>query len=828
MHRSLNVRAALMCAIVALSAAQPAPAAEENCVVASRACVEAGGTRWIDGVPVTRDCWSWRETYACLQPEDAALNGCATLSADAAVSGPGGCEMKEKTCSQKMTDADGNETCLVWKQTWACDAKIELPAVNAEWTHSTTEVEETIDETQCGALHERDECVRGEVKCTEKGCELVYYCGAKTASGCSALRAAGCTITREPECDADLDASCRLKAGEALCTGGVPEGVIEAQDAEITGETTVNVGSPAPDAAACTELSEKLSSDGMACTQISQTCVDKDPMIRVINGVTYRASCWGYERLYRCERVQPSSTCSGLQASPGCREVSRTCEQEGESGCEKERVVYDCGRVESVSPGEAELVESVDVITGLVEVDACAELDSSEVCRKTEEVCVEPGGTKIVDGVPVTKDCWARRLTYVCGSGAGEAAVDDGCRALEERSDCRLEDETCLGRDEAGACTMLSKTFVCGGGSQEVTAGRICDGELCLAGVCEPAQPETSEDFVEGMAILEILREAGVYGDVAGDRLFAGAESGCSVKLMGFSCCRSDVEGAAGTMSNSALSIGLSVGADAGFELVKWLGSPYVYDILSDFEATQGVLQALYGAAGSGVYSPSLSYYGVTVGANSAGSLTLEFSPAGFIAAVALEMAAEYFSCTDADRLHALRKSRGLCHYVGSYCDKTSGAGCLEKKESWVCFNSRIARTVQEQGRKQLGIGWGTPREPIARGFTLEEFEQLDFSKMDLSAVIAEVAQQAAQSGALSGKKPDVEAVSARARERVKAAADSDQYVAVDSVTGKCFVGEAGAGVSCTAVRALLAPYARASESGDSRVLRGRPRGSAL
>ena len=321
------------------------------------------------------------------------------------------------------------------------------------------------------------------------------------------------------------------------------------------------------------------------------------------------------------------------------------------------------------------MIESSDEIIGIVEVDTCSDLESDSVCRKTSEVCTQPGGTKIVNGVPVTKDCWATAITYTCGSGSGEAVTDDGCEGLERREDCKLTESQCLGRDEFGNCTMLTKTFVCGGGTQEIVTGKDCDGELCIAGICEPAKPETSEDFLEGIAVWEILRQAGIYGEVEGDMIFKGTDSGCTVKMMGFSCCRNDVEGTAGSMSNSALSIGLEVGLDAGTELIKWLGSPYVYDILNSFESTQGVLQALYGSAGSGVYSPSFSYYGVSVGISSAGSLTLEFSPTAFLASIALEMAAEYFSCTDEDRMHALRKSRGLCHYVGSFCDKESGAG---------------------------------------------------------------------------------------------------------------------------------------------------------
>ena len=783
----------------------------ENCIVTSKVCVEEGETRLVDGIAVTRDCWSWRETYACLTPDTDSVNGCSTLQQDADTAGLGNCKLKTSECTEKVTGEDGSEVCLRTKETWACETKIELPASNAEWTHSVEETEQVVDDSACGALKDRADCTRGEVKCTEAGCELVFYCNAKNALGCTALTQGGCTITKDPVCDETLDPTCALKVGTAQCVDGIPEGVVKAGDASVDGSTTVNVGSPKPDTTTCTQMTGEMTDKGMSCTQVSQRCVDKDPPLRVINGIPYRASCWGYERVYRCERTEPASTCGGLEASEGCTEVSRTCVREDETGCLEDKVVYNCGKVETVDPDDAEFVEKVDTITGVVEVDTCSGLAGNETCRKTAEVCTAPGGTKIVNGVPVNKDCWASEITYTCGSGSGgEVSVDDGCGAIEAREDCRLTATQCLGTNEAGECTMLTKTFTCGGGTEEVVTGQVCDAELCIAGVCEPAESETSDDFVEGAAIMEIIREAGVYGDVTSDEIFRGNRSECSVKMMGFSCCRNDVEGTAGSMSNSALSIGVTIGLEAGGELIKWLGSPYVYDILSSFDSTQGILQALYGTAGSGVYSPSLSYYGVSVGISSTGSLTLQFSPAGFLAAVALEMAAEYFSCTDADRLHALRKSRGLCHYIGSYCEEESGFGCLEKRESWVCFNSSIALSITEQGRKQLGVGWGTPRTPYTKGFTLEQFQSLDFSQMDLSAVISEVAQEAAKNGTLSGLNLNTAAVTVRAQERVTEALEAgDQYTTVNSITGTCFMGESGEGIDCAAVQSVLAPYVR-------------------
>ena len=52
------------------------------------------------------------------------------------------------------------------------------------------------------------------------------------------------------------------------------------------------------------------------------------------------------------------------------------------------------------------------------------------------------------------------------------------------------------------------------------------------------------------------------------------------------------------------------------------------------------------------------------------------------------------------------------------------------------CFASKLARIINEQGRPQLGIGWGSPEAPDCRGLSPEEFQSIDFSQIDLSEYI--------------------------------------------------------------------------------------------
>jgi conjugal transfer mating pair stabilization protein TraN len=45
---------------------------------------------------------------------------------------------------------------------------------------------------------------------------------------------------------------------------------------------------------------------------------------------------------------------------------------------------------------------------------------------------------------------------------------------------------------------------------------------------------------------------------------------------------------------------------------------------------------------------------------------------------------------------------------------------------------------IQEQGRAQINKSWGDPKSPQCGGFTVEEFSQLDLSKMDFTEVYAD------------------------------------------------------------------------------------------
>ncbi len=101
------------------------------------------------------------------------------------------------------------------------------------------------------------------------------------------------------------------------------------------------------------------------------------------------------------------------------------------------------------------------------------------------------------------------------------------------------------------------------------------------------------------------------------------------------------------------------------------------------------------------------------------------------------------FLCSAEDRLVDEKDDAGLCAYVGSYCsDKVLGV-CVTKKQSYCCFSSKLTRILQEQGRAQLGLDFGTPKETTCEGLTVEQFQQLDLSLMDFTEVYEEFTEAA-------------------------------------------------------------------------------------
>lgn len=96
------------------------------------------------------------------------------------------------------------------------------------------------------------------------------------------------------------------------------------------------------------------------------------------------------------------------------------------------------------------------------------------------------------------------------------------------------------------------------------------------------------------------------------------------------------------------------------------------------------------------------------------------------------------FLCSTEEKMLDIKDRMGFCHKVGTYCSSSILGVCQSKKTAYCCFESKLSRILQEQGRPQLNKPWGKPKKEQCEGFTIDEFSRLDLSVMDFTEVYSE------------------------------------------------------------------------------------------
>jgi conjugal transfer mating pair stabilization protein TraN len=147
------------------------------------------------------------------------------------------------------------------------------------------------------------------------------------------------------------------------------------------------------------------------------------------------------------------------------------------------------------------------------------------------------------------------------------------------------------------------------------------------------------------------------------------------------------------------------------------------------------------GALGSGALgmTGSFTVWGAQFSVAADGIAFVGFDPYSLAISIAIYFIMQMMQCEDDEQALAMKRGQGLCHKVGSYCASKVLGACVTKKEGWCCFPSKLGRIVNEQGRAQIGKGWGDAEDPDCSGFTAEQLALLKFDEMDLSEFIADI-----------------------------------------------------------------------------------------
>lgn len=371
-------------------------------------------------------------------------------------------------------------------------------------------------------------------------------------------------------------------------------------------------------------------------------------------------------------------------------------------------------------------------------------------CKLLSKRCVDGPSTKQIGDYAVARECWQWEKQYECESSAS----DNACAELRAQG-CYEMASACV-PDAAGQCRLIEKRYRCETGGAAVAKATACTVQsFCTDGACFDTGYTPDGDMASAIANLEALREAGRYYDPASGRFFNGEGNDCREGWGGLrGCCDVDTEASSGggNTTNQVAFAAIMSAAEYGYDYAKFKATPYVHDILAQGKAMVSGAQAAT-AASSSATAPAFNFsfmgFGWTSGVIAETSTLgvqstslgngFYFNPMAFALAAAMMVIMELSSCEPEEQQLGIKRGKGLCYQIGTYCAKDSVTGCLESKTAFCCYNSKLARLINHQGKEQLRMGLGSPEAPSCGGFSLEEFQQLDLSKMDLSEFYADI-----------------------------------------------------------------------------------------
>jgi conjugal transfer mating pair stabilization protein TraN len=100
-----------------------------------------------------------------------------------------------------------------------------------------------------------------------------------------------------------------------------------------------------------------------------------------------------------------------------------------------------------------------------------------------------------------------------------------------------------------------------------------------------------------------------------------------------------------------------------------------------------------------------------------------------------IALASKLCRCTSEEKDLAKKRDEGKCRYIGTY-KKNLGT---EKVQAFCCFSTKLARVIHEEGRKQLGIKWGSAEKPNCSGLSINQLQRMDFSQVDLTEAVEDL-----------------------------------------------------------------------------------------
>jgi len=715
---------------------------ETSCTKIGEVCTEGAGTRNIGGKDVWKDCWAWRRDYMCANPSP--YDNC-TAYANAP-----GCTSGGTSCVSQYPDG----SCQQYSTTYNCPDQV---AGAGTLNQTVYRVVSDTNVAACESQQSRSSCVQGGDTCAEGagtrnigGMDVYRDCWAWNRAytcanpdyrddctpyrnGCAQVASLGCTQTY-------ANGSCATTSYEYRCEDPVSgNGTITGYGYDVIRDQVVS---------GCT-----AQTGNNTCGLSSETC-SEGAGTRNINGMNVYRDCWKWNRIYTCANPSPFDNCTAYAAS-GCSNRGNRCTGTAFDGsCSVYTHNYRCSDVVNGAGGRVGTEYTVikdEVVSGCTS-------QTSRGCGLQSERCTEGPQTRTINGGPVYRDCWAWSRVYSCPN----PGYYDDCSAYNGR--CTETATSCNRTFFDGSCDLTTADWRCpdpvaGGGTHTGTIYTVTRDEVindCSAytdgNIC--GQPPTTRCIegaetrvVNGLPVHKSCwkweRSYQCQGSVTND--CAILEANCVFENK--TCIQSDAygrcknyertyrcggQGAPDGQNPPILQCGETVYCINGecdsitrepnddFAMaLTWLNLQR--DFSKDFDpATNQVFKG-------DSHKCRKQFTGV---------LNCCKEESGWGTDIGLA------SCNTEEKELWVKQDDKRTVYIGTYCASSFLGVCLEKKRTYCGFDSRLARIVHEQGRSQLHISWGTPKDPDCRGLTINELQAVDWSRIDLREFYPQIYEQ--------------------------------------------------------------------------------------
>lgn len=352
---------------------------------------------------------------------------------------------------------------------------------------------------------------------------LTYTCKTGTYQNtCSGLESAtGCSQTSTTCTKTSVFGDCEIETRTYKC-GTQQSGSITELPATYT------ITSDVLDYSQCSAIT----SANATCKESSNVCTAGSGY-KTINGLSVYEDCWTWTKTYTCMASNYTDYCAPLESV--CQVKEQSCTAYGEDGiCNDQKFIYDCD--ETYTATGLKLIDSQFTITSdTTNTASCDSYASS--CYLQSTTCTDPGGTRVVNGLSVTKDCWGYTRNYVCGS----STTTSTCSSINTTG-CSLSKTTCIVTAPDGHCSAYSYDYSCTKQGQSSTVTNCSNQIYCLDGNCFDTGYQPNTEFGQSVSQLNGALSAGKDASTSSDPskidIFTGNKETCSYyPLSSLNCC---------------------------------------------------------------------------------------------------------------------------------------------------------------------------------------------------------------------------------------------------------------------------------------------------